>query len=302
MKIVKILVISFFTIASTAQSKNLRKLILKSDFIFESSDFTRSEIPLNDYTIKSYVDVHTINDELKSSDYVIPERIKMKEAVDNEDYFSKLISGEGDVLEIVRELEDDDVPKNIFFVIKKDKEYHLLSVFENLHWKQYHNYVRQIKALSHIESMKNDKERFDQTLSWFIDNGLIPDEDFIKYYKQKNIIGDTITYSEEQYVAALEKFKKGHNDLLPIVKDKYFDEVKMFYLNQMQNTINMTEPSYGDYRDFERAVTFLTKKFDNESYFSGKNIINRSLTSDDFKDYEKKGIMEFLLELAKEWE
>lgn len=125
----------------------------------------------------------------------------------------------------------------------------------------------------------------------------MPDEDFIAYYKKIGIITDSIQYSDNQYKNALEKFKTGKDELFPIIKAKYFSEVKEYYVEKLQQIIDKEEL---DYYSYYYIVNDLTNYF-NEDYHSGNYILNDAITSEKFDDYDKKEIMKYLLEVVKNW-
>jgi hypothetical protein len=300
MKILNALLILFLTINSYAQNLNFRKAILKSDLIIVCNDFTSDTIRVNDFTNISYAKINKIDSILKNNLSAIPKNLIVKKYQDNEDYYSDLITNGGGCIIRGKVANNWTSYNDIFFIKKNGKEYQSFLILQGLESEEYQKIADQIRTISKIEHLKNDKERFEKTLDWFIENGLAPDFDFVEYYKQKGITTDTIQYSEQQYKNALQHLQKGKEELLPIVREKYFDEIKTYYTQKMQTLIEKEKLEYNDYYEFDKAVSNLTNNF-NEDSDSGNYILNNSLTSDKFDDYEKKSIMTYLLKIAIEW-
>lgn len=301
MKNLKILFFLFLAISGYAQNLDLRKAILKSDLIIVSYDFDFDTIRLNDFTNKTYIKINKIDSILKNRLSTIPKNLTARKYLDNEDYYSDLITNEGGCIMKPTEANNWTAYTHIFFIRKNGKEYQSFLVLQGIELEKYRKIAHQIRTISKIEHLKNDKERFEKTVDWFIENGLIPDPDLIKHYKQKGITTDTIQYSDQQYKNALQQFLKGNEELLPLVRDKYFDEIKTYYLQKMQVLIDKEKSDHNDHYDFYKIVSNITNTF-NDDYNSGDYILNSALNSDKFNDYEKKNIMEHLLKVVTEWE
>ncbi|WP_139421804.1 hypothetical protein [Chryseobacterium mulctrae] len=301
MKNLKILLLLFLMINSYAQNLNLRKAILKSDLIIVCYDFDFDTIRINDFTNNTYVKINKIDSILKNRLSTIPKKLTVRKYLDNEDYYSDLITNEGGCIMKPTEANNWTAYTNIFFIRKNGKEYQSFLAVQGIELEKYKKIAHQIRTISKIEHLKNDKERFEKTLDWSIENGLLPDPDFIEYYKQKGITTDTIQYSDQQYKNALQQFQKGKEELLPMVREKYFDEIKAYYLKKMQVLIDKEKLDHNDYYDFYNIVSNTTNTF-NDDYNSGDYILNSALTSDKFNDYEKKNIMIHLLKIVTEWE
>jgi hypothetical protein len=300
MKKLKPLLLLFLTINSYAQNLNLRKAILKSDLIIVCNNFTSDTIRINDFTNNTYIKINKIDSILKNNLSAIPKNLIVRKYQDNEDYYSDLITNGGGCIMRGKEVNNETSYNDIFFVMKNGKEYQSFLILQGLEWEKYQKITDQIRTISKIEHLKNNKERFQKKLDWFIENELVPDFDFIEYYKQKGITTDTIQYSDQQYKNALQQFQKGKEELLPIVREKYFDEIKAYYTQKMQTLIDKEKLEYNDYYEFDKAVSNLTNNL-NDDYDSGNYILNNSLTSDKFDDYEKKSIMKYLLKIVAEW-
>jgi hypothetical protein len=300
MKNLKTLFLLLLTFNSYAQILNLRKAILKSDLIIVCNDFTSDTIRINDYMKNTFIKIKKIDSILKNNLSAIPNNLIVREYQDNEDYYSDLITNGGGCVMIGKTINNGASYNNIFFVKKSGKEYQSFLFLREVEWEKYQKITDQIRTISKIEILKDNKERFQKTLDWFIENGLIPDIDFIEYYKKKDITTDTIQYSDQQYKNALEQFKKGKEELLPIVRGKYFYEIKTYYIEKMQTLIDKEKLEYSDYYEFDTVVSNLTNNF-NDDYDSGNYILNNSLTSDKFDNYEKKAIMKYIFKIVTEW-
>jgi hypothetical protein len=300
MKNLKTLFLLLLTFNSYAQILNLRKAILKSDLIIVCNDFTSDTIRINDYMKNTFIKIKKIDSILKNNLSAIPNNLIVREYQDNEDYYSDLITNGGGCVMIGKTINNGASYNNIFFVKKSGKEYQSFLFLREVEWEKYQKITDQIRTISKIEILKDNKERFQKTLDWFIENGLIPDIDFIEYYKKKDITTDTIQYSDQQYKNALEQFKKGKEELLPIVREKYFYEIKTYYIEKMQTLIDKEKLEYSDYYEFDTVVSNLTNNF-NDDYDSGNYILNNSLTSDKFDNYEKKAIMKYIFKIVTEW-
>lgn len=301
MKNLKILFFLFLALSGYAQNLDLRKAILKSDLIIVSYDFDFDTIRLNDFTNKTYIKINKIDSILKNRLSTIPKNLTARKYLDNEDYYSDLITNEGGCIMKPTEANNWTAYTNIFFIRKNGKEYQSFLVLQGIELEKYRKIAHQIRTISKIEHLKNDKERFEKTVDWFIENGLLPDPDLIKHYKQKGITTYTIQYSDQQYKNALQQFLKGNEELLPLVRDKYYDEIKTYYLQKMQVLIDKEKSDHNDHYEFYKIVSNITNTF-NDDYNSGDYILNSALNSDKFNDHEKKNIMEHLLKVVTEWE
>ncbi|HEU4497065.1 MAG TPA: hypothetical protein VFR70_08455, partial [Flavobacterium sp.] len=126
------------------------------------------------------------------------------------------------------------------------------------------------------------------------------DADFIEYYKQKNIIVDSIQYSEKQYQKALQVFQSGKGALLPMVRKRYFEDIKQHYVQKMENILEIEEPDYKDYYAFSQAFSAIAGDYGLD-YDSADYVLYDSITSDKFDKYDKRKVMQHLLEIAKKW-
>jgi hypothetical protein len=300
MKALITLLILFLKINSYAQNLNLRKAILKSDLIIVCNDFTSNTISTNDFINISYAKINKIDSVLKNKLSAIPKNFIVRKYKDNEDYYSDLTTNEGGC--VMRTKSDDERASynTIFFIKKNGKEYQSFLILQGLEWSDYKNYTNQIRTIAKIEHLKNVNERFEKALDWFIENGLIPDDDFIEYYKQKGVTTDTIQYSELQYKNALQQFQNGKEGLFTIVKEKYFDETKQYFIEKMEALLIKDEPKFDDYFSFYEAFSALNDDFDSNPE-SVNYILKSALTSDKFDNYEKRIVMKHLINVAKEW-
>ncbi|SHL73262.1 hypothetical protein [Flavobacterium chilense] len=286
----------------SAQNLNLRKAILKSDFIFASDDFKYDTIAKNDFTTEYYIAVNKIDTILKNKLSAIPKKLTIRNYTDGEDYYSSLLTNGGGCVLNPSIGYQGRVYYNLFFVCKVGKEYQILAFFNSIEYKEYANYMKQIQTIKNIEQIKDLKIRFDKSLDWFIDNGLMPDYDFMEYYKEKELITDMIQYTEKQQQNALVQFEKGEEALLPIVKSKYKNNVKNYFVTKLKGILEKDKLDYNDYYEFYETVNKATDDFGKDGYDSTDYLLNSNITADKFEEYDKKKIMEHLLHVVKNWE
>lgn len=288
--------------AFTQENLNLRKIIQKSDLIIDVNDYTLDTVWVNDFTYKKFIQM----DKIDSTNSIVfhnklssvPKKLRLRDYVDYEDFYQENLNWECACLGKVHE--HGKAYYDLFFIKKDKNEYHILMHLYGLEWEQMENYRQQIESIKSFESIKNEKERFSKTLDWFIENGLFPDSDFIEYYKHKGITTDTIQYSEKQYQNALQQFQNGKEGLLSIIKEKYFDEARLYYLQKMEEILKIDKPEYEHYYAFYKAFSAIVG--DELDYDSVEYLLYNSVTEDNFELYEKKRIMEHLIEFLKEWE
>ncbi len=301
MKILFNISIFLVTINCYSQNLNFRKAILKSDLIVSSSYFRFDTISSNDFSKKTFVTIDSTDYVLRNNQSALPKKIIARYFQDDEDYFSDLIiSGGGCVMNANEVHNVGQSYADVFFMKKTGKEYQVLMALRSIDNDKYNQIQNQVKTISKFEKVKTEKERFEKTLDWFIENGLEPDIDFISFYKQKNIIVDNIVYSETQIKNALEKFLNGKEELLPIVRIKHFDEVKKYYIEILQSLINKQELDWRDYYKFSDSINNLTQILDENSE-SSDYLLLYSLTNDKFEKYEKLTIMNHFLQVATDW-
>ena len=300
MKKIQSVFVLICSITCFAQKLNFRKAILKSDIIIVSSNYTNETIRINDFTTTSFIKINKIDIVLKNNLPQTPQNFVLKKFSDNEDFYSDLITNGGGCAMMGREITHGKKYYDVFFIKKNGKQFESFLTLNDLESSKYESVVKQIKSIPKVENLKNETERFGKTLDWFIENGFAPDYDFIEYYSQKGIFSDTIKYSDQQYKNALQQFLNGNEELLSIVKEKHFDEVKTYYFQKMKSLLEKQELEYKDYSVFYDYITNLTNYF-NEDYSSGNYILVNSLTSDKFDKYEKKNIMRYLLKVVTDW-
>lgn len=298
-----LLALPFF---GNAQMQNLRKAILKSDLIISINDYRIETIRINDFTSKQYINIDKINEGnsriYKNNLGSVPKKLSLRKFEDGEDFYSDLITNGGGCL--IMPTKDGEQGKryhDLFFIKKEKNEYQIVANFQNLEWEQLQKFEQQIKSLASVEKMKDEKKRYQKSLDWFIVNGLMPDEDFVDYYTEKHLIKDSIKYSENQYTKALQEFESGKEELLPMVREKYFDKVKVYYLQKMEDILKLPKRDYKNYSYFVDLVNNITNTFNNNSE-SADYIMNYALNNDKFEEYEKHHIMQHLIEVVKNWE
>lgn len=300
MKLKFILVFLALPFFGNAQIQNLRKAILKSDLIISFNHYEQDTVWVNDFTSKVYINMDPINEQnswiYKNNLGSVPKKLSLRKLVDGEDFYSYLIT-DGNAC-THRALEGGKTYHDLFFIKKDKNEYKIVANYQSLEWEKLEKYEQQVKSLASIEKVKNENERYAKTLDWFIENGLMPDDDFINYYAEKQLIKDSIIYDEAQYAKALQAFQNGNEELLPMLRHKYFSEVKAYYLQKLENILKIDKPEWNDYYNFSKAFRSIV---DEElEYDSTDYILYNSLTSDKFDEYDKRRIMTHLIELVKD--
>lgn len=304
MKLKVIFIFLALSFLGNAQSQNLRKAILKSDLIISFNHYQQDTVWINDFTSKVYIKMDPINEQnswiYKNNLGSVPKKLSLRKLVDGEDFYSddninQSCACAGKVFE------QGKVYSDLFFIKKDKSEYKIVALYQSLEWEQLKKYEQQIKSLASIEKVKNENERYQKSLDWFIENGLMPDDDFVDYYTKKQLIKDSIVYTENQYAKALQEFNNGKEELFPMLRKKYFGDVKLYYLQKMEEIVRISERDYYDYRAFSEAVEKVTNNFDNNTE-SVNYLLNNSLTGDKFESYEKTDIMKHLMEVVKDWE
>ena len=86
-----------------------------------------------------------------------------------------------------------------------------------------------------------------------------------------------------------------------MVRKKYFERIKLYYLNKIEEISKLPERDYKNYYDFVDLVNSFTNTFNNNSE-STNYILNYALNSNKFEEYEKSNIMKHLIEVVKDWE
>lgn len=297
------LILLLLLATSSYAQLNLRKAILQSDLIISINNHRQDTIWDNDHTLQSYTQMDKIDsgnafilrNKLKST----PQTLRIKNYLGQEGFFSNDINQPFSclvpmVIDISKHYQD------IFFIKKEKGQYKQVLTLSNVEDALFQAYKKQITSSSNFENIKNENERFSKTLDWFIENGLLPDGEFIAYYKQKGITTDSILYTEKQYQTALQQFQLGHEDLLSLIKKKYPEEVKQYYTQKMKDILLIEEPDYNNYYDFYKAISALTDSFNSDTS-SADYILCNALTSEKFEKYEKRDIMVHLLKVASEW-
>lgn len=302
MRSFKTILFILFTINSYSQGDNYRKAILKSDVIIVSNNYTYDTLKVNDFSKKVYLKINKVDKVLKNKLSITLKSITATVFQDGEDFYSSIYNPNYmEAIDIIQEIDENEEYYNVFFLKKEKDNYVAYLIFENISSSSYLKYSKQINTLITFESIIDEKDRYDRTLDWFIDNRIMPDKDFIDYYKQKNIIKGSIQYSDIQYKKALELFKNGGDTFLPMLKEKYFDEVKAYYVHQMEDILKISDPDYSDFYKFSRLADAITNDYNNE-YNSVNTLMDDLLTNTCYDDYKKEAVMKHLLKVVKEWE
>ncbi|SHF17291.1 hypothetical protein [Dysgonomonas macrotermitis] len=275
-----------------------RKLVLKSDVILVYNSYLEREKDIvSDYTTVYFDSIYDRNidtilvnkTKFKKGDY------RLQRLVEGEDVFINSIQEGGGCL-LLGMLDSDSVYVNFLFLKKTGKEYRNLAELNGIEISRAKGYyIPQIIRLIEINSIKDPKEKYKQSVNWFIDNGVYPDNDFIEYYIQQGIVQKDNYFDDEIILRAKNMFLKGKESLLPIIQDKYASEAKNYYLQKMKRIARLTEPRYSDYYDFRNSIRLM---YDFE-YENAEYILLGMLTSDPVDSYDKSRIMRHFIEMVE---
>lgn len=275
-----------------------RKLVLKSDVILVYNSFPeRGKDIVSDYTTIYFDSIYG-----KKIDTVLLNKTKFKKGdyrlqrlVEGEDVFINSIQ-EGGGCFLLGTLDSDSVYIDLLFLKKTGKEYLNLGELNNIEISRVKGYyIPQIIRLIEINSIKEPKERYKQSVNWFIDNGVCPDSNFIEYYIQQGIVQKDNYFDDEMILRAKNMFLEGREDLLPMIQYKYASEAKNYYLQRMKRIARLTNPGYSDYRDFYNDIQSIY----DFRYESAEYILCDLITSDFTEKYRKSQIMEYFIEMVE---
>jgi hypothetical protein len=126
----------------------------------------------------------------------------------------------------------------------------------------------------------------------------LPNDDFIKYYKQAKILkSDTLALTEKQLILAKDNFLEGNERYYELILKKFPEEVKQFYINKMKSLLNQNEEEYFSAYEFNEAYERATNTnfMDDSEMGKLKDKLNDEI---DFK--EKMKIMQALIQNAEQ--
>ncbi|NDW08088.1 hypothetical protein [Dysgonomonas sp. 520] len=290
--------ICIICISVNAQDKQiLRILTMKSDVILTSNSYEKTDTYVNDFSKESVCVINKVdsiiknNTKFKESDYTA--RI----LTDGNDYFSDGYFGDGGRLLGSISQDVGKSYSNLMFLKKVGKQYQVLGIYENLEIGEMKTeYISKIAQVMEIEKIKDLNERYSKTLDWFIDNGFYPDNGFIEFYQQKGVVKESLLLNDEMAQKAKMSFLSGNEDLLPLIKDKFPDDVQKYYLLKMRNIRRSSPLSYISCYDFYEIISNLY----NFGYNSMDYLLLSLLTDDNIDEYKKKDIMDYFINMTEE--
>lgn len=290
----------FYSLAN-AQNFDVRKLTLKSDVIllYDQDSIAYIDDVINDHTTQHYYQLKAVSQEVKNNASFKFNNAKLRYLVENEDYFK--VYQKGDCMGIGKAF--DNVKRKFYgmlFLQKNNKQYSVIGIIQNddplSAWQEL---IKQIQSVSTLEKIKNLQERYTKSIDWFIDNNTLPDENFIKYYKQKGILKtDTAKLNEQQLARAKTLFFNGNETFLDLIASTNPTEIKDYYLQKLKDISFQSEYEFGDCLRFKRISTMLTNDF-NDNYDDVNRVLSDLLTKDELENYEKKPIMLHLINLIE---
>jgi len=290
-----------FSVLANAQNFDVRKLTLKSDVIllYDQDSIAYLDDVINDHTTNHFYQLKAVTQTVKNTVGFKFANTKLPYLVENEDYFN--IYQKGDCLGIVSPPYNGVKPKfyGMLFLQKRDKQFHVIGVVQNdnslSNWEEL---IKQIKSVALLEKAKDPKERYTKTIDWFLDNNVLPDENFIKYYKQKGILKtDTAKLTEQQLARAKTLFFNGNEVFLNLIASTNQTEIRDYYLQVLKDISFQSEYEYGDCLRFKRISTMLTNDFNNN--YDDINRVLSDLLTNELQNYEKKPIMLHLIDLIE---
>lgn len=294
-----ILSLLFYSFAN-AQNFDVRKLTLKCDVIllYDQDSIAYIDDVINDHTTQHYYQLKAVSQEVKNNASFKFSNAKLRYLVEKEDYFK--VYQKGDCMSIGKAF--DNVKRKFYgmlFLQKNNKQYSVIGIVQNddplSAWQEL---IKQIQSVSTLEKIKNLQERYTKSIDWFIDNNTLPDENFIKYYKQKSILKtDTAKLNEQQLARAKTLFFNGNETFLDLIASTNPTEIRDYYLQKLKDISFQSEYEFGDCLRFKRISTMLTNDFNNN--YDDINRVLSDLLTNELQNYEKKPIMLHLIDLIE---
>lgn len=301
-KYLPIFILSFlFYSLAQAQSFDIRKLTLKSDVIllYDQDSIVYIDDVINDHTTQHYYQLKSVSQEVKNNTGFKFNNIKLRYLVENEDYFK--VYEKGDCMGIGKVV--DNVKRRFYgmlFLQKNNKQYNVIGIVQNDDpLSVWQDVIKQVKSVATLEKIKNLQERYTKSIDWFLDNNALPDENFVKYYKQKGILKtDTVKLTEQQLARARGLFFNGNETFLDLIASTNQTEIRDYYLQKLKDIVFQSEYEFGDCLRFKRIACMLTNDF-NENYDDLNRTLSDLLTKDELQNYEKRPIMNHLIDLIE---
>lgn len=289
-----------FSALANAQNFDVRKLTLKSDVIllYDQDSIVYIDDVINDHTTQHYYQLKSVSQEVKNNAGFKFNNIKLRYLAENEDYFK--IYEKGDCMGVGKAF--DNVKRRFYgmlFLQKNNKQYNVIGIVQNDDpLSVWQDLIKQVQSVSKLEKIKNLQERYTKSIDWFLDNNTLPDENFVKYYKQKGILKtDTAKLNEQQLARARALFFNGNETFLDLIASTNQTELKDYYLQKLKDISFQSEYEYGDCLRFKRISTMLTNDFNNN--YDDINRVLSDLLTNELQSYEKKPIMLHLIDLIE---
>ena len=93
-------------------------------------------------------------------------------------------------------------------------------------------------------------------------------------------------------------FFNGNETFLDLIASTNQTEIKDYYLQKLRDIVFQSEYEFGDCLRFKRIVCMLTNNF-NENYDDLNRTLSDLLTKDELENYEKRPIMNHLIDLVE---
>ena len=279
-------------------SNLLRRMVMQSDVIFASSRYQTIHEYVNDYSLTHFYIAERIDSLITDkTQFKIGDRIKIQNEIDDYSFFwndtaksiSALYGGVGKDVETYY--------SDLFFLKKEGKQYNLLGKVTDIEWNKIKTYyipiIRQIEKINQTTDLN---KRYAQTIDWYIAQNDYPDDNFIEFYRQKKLIGDTLILSNEQLQKAKNGFLEGNEKLSPFIADKFPLEIKEYYLKKLRKIRKTECLGYREYYDFDNIIQ---EMYDYHGY-DIDYVMSSLLCNDNVDKYDKQTIMDYFIRKVEE--
>lgn len=183
---------------------------------------------------------------------------------------------------------------------KRAKQYQVIGIVENRNpLASWQDLIKQIKSVATLEKITNLQERYTKSIDWFLDNNTLPDDNFVRFYKQKGILKtDTAKLTEQQLARAKALFFNGNETFLDLIASTNETEITAYYLQKLRDIEFQNEYEFGDCLRFARIALMLADDF-NQNYDDLNRTLTDLLTKDELENYEKRPMMKHLIDLIE---
>ena len=274
----------------TIETRELRRIVLKSDVILASGSYSTTSNYANDYSIEQFYTMNKIDTLIKNvTQFKIADKIRIQQQFDDYSAFwsEDVISGPS--LEKVMGI--DIRYTNLFFFKKENKQYKLLGIVKTIEWDNLiKRHIPAINQIMQIEKITDYNERYTKTIDWFIENNGYPDDNFFAFYAEKNIPKGGIILTEEQQQRAKNNFLKGSDELRPFMDE---ETVKIYMLGELKKIRNSADKRYWHfYYRLDDICKFEDKSAD--------YILLQQLDDDCLSNQNKEMIMDYFIKKLEE--